>query len=200
MFFENFLTPACPIGTAPLEKMSKNVDFSLWGKQCILSSQNGLIFRVLAHCVSSSDIFEISHKLKIAALFTNPIQTTYLKKKLIMKLTHPHFSTKMFHIHIWYRASNFQHILICCRRSHDSSWYLGRVVYPCYRSDQRKNLQKSKIQLRFDCLGKNNAEFFHANRYQSKCLRANDLIHRVCYRLVFQVRFSFHPVGCFFRS
>ena len=111
-----------------------------------------------------------------------------------MKLTHPRFSTKMFHIHIWCRVSNFRHILICCLRFHESSWYLDRAVYPCHQSDQRKNLQKSKIQLWFDCLGKNNAELFHANRYQSKCLRANDLNHRVCYKLLSQLRFSFHSV------
>ena len=34
----------------PLEKNSKNVDFRLWGKQCIVLPK-GTFFRVLAHCV-----------------------------------------------------------------------------------------------------------------------------------------------------
>ena len=131
----------------------------------------------------------ISVDQKFAELFSIEKKNQYK-----MKLTHPHFSTKMSHIHIWCRVSNFRHILICCLRFHESSWYLDRAVYPCHQSDQRKNLQKSKIQLWFDCLGKNNAELFHANRYQSKCLRANDLNHRVCYKLLSQLRFSFHSV------
>lgn len=131
----------------------------------------------------------ISVDQKFAELFSIEKKNQYK-----MKLTHPHFSTKMSHIHIWCRVSNFRHILICCLRFHESSWYLDRAVYPCHQSDQRKNLQKSKIQLWFDCLGKNNAELFHANRYLSKCLRANDLNHRVCYKLLSQLRFSFHSV------
>lgn len=135
---------------------------------------------------------------RILVLIKNLLELFSVEKKnqykMKLLLTHPRFSTKMSHIHIWCRVSNFRHILICCLRFHESSWYLDRAVYPCHQSDQRKNLQKSKIQLWFDCLGKNNAELFHANRYQSKCLRANDLNHRVCYKLLSQLRFSFHSV------
>ena len=34
MFFEIFSHSAGPFGAAPFEKISHNVDFSLWGKQC----------------------------------------------------------------------------------------------------------------------------------------------------------------------
>ena len=38
-------------GDPPLDLFSKIVDFSLWGNQCALSCQNGILFRILSHCI-----------------------------------------------------------------------------------------------------------------------------------------------------
>ena len=49
-FFEIFSSLKVPFGDPLLEKVSKNVDFSLWGKHCIVLPK-WTFFRVLAHCV-----------------------------------------------------------------------------------------------------------------------------------------------------
>ena len=58
MFFKkNFFTPgplwvedSQSFGNPPLEFFSKNVDFSLWGKQCIVLTK-WTFFYICAHCV-----------------------------------------------------------------------------------------------------------------------------------------------------
>ena len=58
-FFEIFLHSWFPLGPAPghpINFFSKNVDFSLWGKQCILLRRRMPymdFFRVLAHCAAA---------------------------------------------------------------------------------------------------------------------------------------------------
>ena len=66
-FFFNSLR--APFGDPPIEKISKNVDFSLWGKQCILLPK-WTFSRVRAHwCLSdeaSNLFFDTFHYLSIS--------------------------------------------------------------------------------------------------------------------------------------
>ena len=46
MFFEIFYHSAGPFVAAPFEKISKNDDFSLWGKQCITRENKTKIVKI----------------------------------------------------------------------------------------------------------------------------------------------------------
>ena len=49
LFLKKIFIPLSSSGAASLEKISKNVNFSLWGKQCIVLPK-WTFFRVLANC------------------------------------------------------------------------------------------------------------------------------------------------------
>ena len=49
-FLEFFSSPYWPLQNRSARKISKNIDFSLWGEQCIVLTK-WTFFHVLAHCV-----------------------------------------------------------------------------------------------------------------------------------------------------
>ena len=62
--FLNFFYPSrFHSGTLHSKKFQKNIDFSLWGKQCIIVQPKWTFFRFLAHCeMYNKELFFISIK------------------------------------------------------------------------------------------------------------------------------------------
>ena len=78
-FLKNFLHSRFPLLCLPLKKKFKTIDFSLWGKQCIVSWK-WIFPRVLAHC-------ELCDVAKVCSE-NSPISTFDLCKRMLTTSSH----------------------------------------------------------------------------------------------------------------